>query len=586
MVKKRCMKFVSIIFLFCCFLSVGCNKILDKKNLSAVSEKDNIWNDLDLATAYVNKIYADNLPSWSTEFAGYSEEADGGGNFLYGQLTENSVNYWPYSELRNINVLLNEIDNGTLGAADKKLLKGQAIFFRAWRYFEMMRIYGGVPLILTPQNLTDDLSVKRNTTTETMKQIIADLDSAISWLPVISATSGNNDGHIHKGTAMAVKGRALLFYASPQFDPTQTATTRWQAAYEANKAARDHLAAQGYGLFNSFPNLWFNEMNKEVIFVKRYQYLSINANSWHNWSASVRPLDISQGSTGGNRPTLQMVNTFPMKDGKPITDATSAYTYDPNYFWKNRDPRFQQTIVYNGAQYQVGINGLESGRIQWTFVGGEQNSPTNSGFYMRKAIDTTQTSIQAFNSSTDWIELRYAEVMLNLAEAANEANVNGTTEAYPLLTAIRARAGIDPGANNLYGLQPGMDKAQMRAAIRLERQIELAFEAKRFWDLRRWRAFESTLNGKKRQGHTVTLKIPKAQWDALRASMTPQQLYEHLQTNYTTYFAHAVKNLDTQFDMNWKQEYYFFAIPTSHLQLNSKLEQTKGWAGGTFDPLL
>jgi hypothetical protein len=578
------MKFVSIIFLFVCCLSVGCNKILDKKNLSQVTEANNIWNDLELATAYMNKIYADNLPAWSTEFSGYSEEADGGGNFLYGQLTENSVNYWPYTEIRNINVLLNEIDNGTLSEANKKLLKGQAIFFRAWRYFEMMRIYGGVPVILTPQKVTDDLLVKRNTTSETMKQIVADLDSAISWLPTIKADNvGANDGHVHKGTAMAVKGRALLFYASPQFDPGQTATTRWQDAYDANKAARDFLTSQSYGLFSSFANLWFNEMNKEAIFVRRYQYLAGNANSFHSWSASVRPLDISQGSTGGNRPTLEMVNTFPMKDGKAITDATSTYTYDPNYFWKNRDPRFQQTIVYNGAQYQVGISGLESGRIQWTFVGGEQNSPTNSGFYMRKGIDTTQTSTQAFNSSTDWIELRYAEVLLNLAEAANETGK--TTEAYPLLTAIRARAGIDPGANNLYGLQAGMDKIQMRAAIRLERQIELAFEAKRFWDLRRWRAFESTLNGKKRHGHTVTLKIPKAQWDALKASMTPQQLYEHLQQNYTTYFAHALKDLDTQFNMNWKQEYYFFAIPTSHLQLNSNLQQTIGWAGGTFDPL-
>lgn len=578
------MKFVSILFLYTCCLLVSCTRILDKKNLSAVSEQYNVWNDLDLATAYVNKIYADNLPSWSTDWSGYSEEADGGGAYLYGQLTENSVDYWPYQEIRNINILLNEIDAGTLSAADKKQLKGQAVFFRAWRYFEMVRRYGGVPLVLTPQEITDDLLVKRNTTTETMNQIIADLDSAIAWLPVISATGGSNDGHIHKGTALAVKGRVLLFYASPQFDPGQTAATRWQNAYDANKAAKDLLDAQGFGLYSSFTNLWFNEMNREVIFVHRYQYLSSNTDSYHNWSAATRPLDISQGATGGNRPTLEMVNAFPMKDGKSITDPASAYTYDAGYFWKNRDPRFQQTIVYNGALFQVGINGLESGRIQWTYVGGEQNSPTNTGFYMRKAVDTTQTAIQAYNSSTDWIELRYAEVLLNLAEAANETGK--TTAAYPLLTAIRARAGIDAGADNLYGLQPGMDKTQMRAAIRLERQIELAFEGKRFWDLRRWRAFESTLNGTRRHGHTITLKIPKAQWDALRNSMTPQQLEEHLQQNYTTYFQHTVKNTDTQFDINWRPEYYFFAIPTRHLQLNSKLEQTQGWAGGTFDPLL
>jgi hypothetical protein len=153
------------------------------------------------------------------------------------------------------------------------------------------------------------------------------------------------------------------------------------------------------------------------------------------------------------------------------------------------------------------------------------------------------------------------------------------------LTAIRARAGIDPGSNNLYGLKAGMNQTEMRQAIRLERQVELAYEGKRFWDLRRWRAFETTLNGTRRHGHTITLKVPASQWNSLRNSMTPQQLYDLLQNSYTTYFDHTVKLLDTQFDINWKPEYYFFALPTSTLELNSNLEQTKGWTNGTFDPL-
>jgi hypothetical protein len=571
-----------LLLLFWGCLLGGCTKILDKTNPEAVDQED-VWNDLDLATAYANRIHAENLPGWSTEWADYSEESDGGGSYMYGQLTENSIDYWPYSEIRDINTLLTNIDKGKLSEANRKWLKGQAFFFRGWQYFEMAKRYGGVPLVLTPQQLTDDLLVNRNTTAETMTRILADLDSAISYLPAVNVGSGDNNGRVHKGTALAVKGRVLLYYASPQFDPNQTAAGRWQAAYDANKTAKELLDAQGFGLNSSFTNLWFTEMNKEVVFVRRYQYLVTNAASFHNWSASTRPLDISQGATGGNRPALEIVNAFPMKDGRAINDPSSTYTYDADYFWKNRDPRFNQTIVYNGALWQVGIGGFEAGRMQWTFVGGEQNSPTVTGFYMRKAVDTTQTSIQAFNSSTDWIELRYAEVLLNLAEAANETDK--TSEAYPLLTAIRARAGIDAGGDNLYGLQPGMTKAQMRNAIRLERQIELAFEGKRFWDLRRWRAFESTLNGTRRHGHNVTLKVTKAQWDALKASMTPQQLLAHLQTNYTTYFQHTIKDVDTQFDILWKPEYYFFAIPSRHLQLNSNLAQTKGWAGGTFDPL-
>lgn len=568
-----------IYFFISCLLAVGCTKILDKKPLDKVN---NVWNDLDLANAYMNRIYANNLPGWNSDYASYSDESPGGGSFMYGQLTENSVSYWPYDDIRDINELIDNIDKGSLSSANRKLLKGQAMFFRAWQYFEMVKRYGGVPLILHPQSLNDDLLVKRNKTSECIQQIIVDLDSAIAYLPAITPTDPSNDGHVHKGTAMAVKGRVLLYYASPQFDPSQTAG-RWQAAYQANKDARDYLQSKGFGLFSNFTTLWFNEMNKEDIFVRRYLYTPNNSTSWHNWSAATRPLDISQGATGANRPTLEMVNAFPMKDGKAITDASSAYTYDPNYFWKNRDPRFWQTIVYNGAFFQVGINGLAPGRIQWTYVGGEQNNPTITGYYMRKAVDTTQTSIQAFNSSTDWVEIRYAEVLLNLAEAANE--IGNTSEAYPLLTAIRARAGIDPGSANLYGLKAGMNQNEMRAAIRLERQIELAYEGKRFWDLRRWRAFETTLNGTRRHGHTVSLKVPATQWNTLRNSMTPQQLYDLLQTSYTTYFDHTVKLLDTQFDINWKPEYYFFAIPSSTLELNSNLQQTKGWTNGTFDPL-
>ncbi|HEY9342260.1 MAG TPA: RagB/SusD family nutrient uptake outer membrane protein [Hanamia sp.] len=574
------MKFLKLIplVLACCILC-SCNKVLDKKDLGAITEIDE-WNNIDLATGYVNRIYAEGLPEWNDDYTDYSDESDGGGSYMYGQLTENSVDYWPYDKIRKINILLTSIDQGTLKDADKTKLKGEALFFRAWQYFQMVRNYGGVPLILVPQKLTDDLLVKRDPTSVVMAQIITDLDSAIAYLPVIKAGSGANDGHLHKGTALAVKGRALLYYASPQFDPTQSASGRWKAAYDANKAAKDYLDANGFGLYPDFAGLWFNEMNKEDIFVRRYEYLATNDLSFTHWAAATRPLDASQGATGANRPALEMVNAFPMKDGKSIDDPSSAYQYNPNYFWQNRDPRFNQTIVYNGSLWE--LSG-QSGRIQWTYVGGEQNNPTLSGFYCRKAVDPAQDPIEAFNSSTDWVELRYAEVLLNLAEAANE--IGKTSEAYPLLTAIRARAGIDAGANNEYGLDEGMSKDQMRDAIMLERKIEFAFEGKRYWDLRRRRAFESKLNGTRRHGYIIKLKVSDDEWKQLKNSMSSQELINYLSTHYTDYFTHEEKQLDTQFDINWKPEYYFFAIPSEHLQLNSNLEQTNGWAGGTFDPL-
>lgn len=559
-------------------ISSGCSKILDKKNLNAVNETD-VWNDIDLATAYVNNFYGNMLPGWSTEFGDYSEESDGGGSYMYGQLTENSVNYWPYDDIRAVNLLLTNIDKGRLSAADKKLLKGQAFFFRGWQYFQMVIRYGGVPLVLEPQSLSDDLLVKRASTSATMAQISKDLDSAIANLPDVSASNqSENNGRVHKGTALAVKGRVSLFYASPQFDPSQNAAGRWQAAYDANLAAKTSLISKGFGLYPSFAGIWFNEMNKEVIFVRRYEFSTGVALSFHNWSASNRPLDVSQGSTGGNRPTWDIVKTFPMQDGKLITDPTSAYTYDPVKFWQNRDPRFKETIIYNGAPWGLGISSPQPGRLQYTYVGAETNSPTLTGFYNKKAVDTTQNSIQAFNSGTDWVELRYAEVLLNLAEAANE--VGKIDEAYTELKAIRSRAGIDPGANNLHGLKANMTKAEMRDAILFERQIEFVFEAKRYWDLRRHRLFETKLNGMRRTGLKTTLKagVTKAQINALSRAQ--------VEANYNQYFDQQVITLDTQFPINWKPEYYFFAIPNTHLQQNSNLEQTAGWTGGTFDPLL
>ena len=157
----------------------GCQGILDLKDLDSV-DVDDVWNDAALAEAYVNRIYYDNLPGWSTDDAAISEETTGGGSYMYGQLTESSVNYWPYDDIRRINILLAEIDKGTIDTVLTKKFKGEAYFFRAWRYWEMVKRYGGVPLILEPQQLADDLLVERNPTSQVVSQIVSDLDRARS----------------------------------------------------------------------------------------------------------------------------------------------------------------------------------------------------------------------------------------------------------------------------------------------------------------------------------------------------------------------------------------------------------------------
>jgi len=565
-------------------LALGaCNSILDLKDLTAVNETD-VWKDPALAAAYVNRIYADNLPGWSTGNAATSDESPGGTGYMYGQLTQNSMDYWcarssscphpSYDRLRSINILLAEIDKGTIDTVLKNRMKGEAYFFRAWDYWELVKRYGGVPLVLVPQELTDSLLVSRNSTSECVGQILSDLDQAIALLPAISVGSAN-DGHVHKGTAMAVKGRVLLYYASPQFNRSGD-MTRWQNAYAVNLAARDYLASHGFGLYPDFAKLWFVDMNQEAVFVRRYRYpiARVDQNGEeiggiHPWAAATRPLDESMSATGANRPTWEMVQAFPMKDGQPIANNPA---YDSVYFWKNRDPRFYATIAYNGAVWE--LSG-KTGRREWTYAGGETNNPTPTGFYARKAVDATQNAFGAYNGQTQWIEIRYAEVLLNLAEAANA--IGNTQVAYDQLKALRARAGIDLGTG-LYGLVPGMNGAQMQAAIVLERQIELAYEAKRFWDLRRNMLFESQLNGTRRHGVRITLTVPDSAWKKVRDTVD-------LQSEYPNFFQTQVIVLDTQYPINWQPNYYFFAIPTTQTDLNSHLAQTMGWAGGTFDPL-
>ena len=563
----------------------ACDNILGLKDLDAIDDTK-LWTDPGLAQAFISRIYADNLPGWSTGDANNSDESPGGNAYMYGLLTENSVAYWciratgcehpPYDRLRSINILLADIDQGTLDTALTKRMKGEAHFFRAWDYWELVKRYGGVPLILKPQALTDSLFVRRDSTSKVIRQIVADLDSAIALLPAARATSPDNNGRVHKGTAMAVKGRVLLYYASPQFNRTGD-VTRWQNAYDANLAARDYLASHGFGLYPDFAGLWFADMNKEAVFVRRYLYSQSavrreehgeEIGGVHRWAAATRPLDVSQGATGANRPTLEMVNAFPMWDGRPIAGNPG---YDTLYFWKNRDPRFYATIAYNGAVWE--LNGV-TGRRQWTYVGAESNNPTPSGFYTRKAVNPEDDAFQAFNGQTQWIELRYAEVLMNLAEAANA--IGNTQVAYDQIIALRARARIDPGAG-LYGLDAAMTTAQMQNAIMHERQIEFAYEAKRHWDLRRNMLFESLLNGTRRRALKVTLLVPVATWNAVRDTVD-------LDSTYPQYFSHQVINLDPQ-PITWQLNYYFYAIPQAHIQLNANLQQTMGWANGTFDPL-
>ena len=566
-----------IIYLFLIgFFLVGCEQVFEKENLTAISP-DDVWNDFGLSQAYLDNLYSLFMPGWSYTSGANSDEspsADGNSmhTILKGQATIETVNYWPYASIRKINILFENVESGSLLPDEVNVLTGQALFFRAWAYFGMVKNYGGVPLVLTVQSVDEGeaLKVSRNSTSECIAQIVQDLDDAIALLP--DEWTGADYGRIDKGAAMAVKGRVLLFYASPQFNPTNE-QGRWTEAYNANEAALNHLVAQGKALYSDFGGIWHNEMNTESVMIHRY----FNPGHTNNQNA-MRPLYATKDATGADRPSLELVNAFPMKDGSDF-DPAAGY----NGFWMDRDDRFYATVAYPGSDY--GIPELE-GDYLWSHFYNDNGTHlpyeeyTNgtrgniwTGFYRMKALDKTLHGSVVDLCPIDWIEIRLAEVMLNYAEAANETD--HMTEALDILYQLRERAGIEVGTGN-YGITES-DQAGLRDRIMQERFIELAFEGKRWDDLRRWRKFDYLNSLVVHHGLRILI-------DDVTQSPDGLDNVDDYANIFTYYEFDVEKTVGESF--NLQDNYYFWGIPKVHLDQNSNLQQTQGWDNGSFDPLL
>jgi len=599
----------------------SCKKVLDKpdpQNLQA----SQIYSDSVVAKFGLDYIYTQNLPSWfgngSVSYIGslgpsnLTEEGGSSNAVMQGTVTSELVgdigttnsNATNYGKLRTINQFLQDVDAGSLSAGLKSRYKAQALFWRAFRYFELVKIYGGVPLVLTPLDAVGSTALSadylpRSTTSQTFARIIADLDTAISHLPARWPQQADY-GRITRGAAQAYLGRVLLTYASPQFNPTND-VTRWQAAYDASTAAIATLSANGWGLYpKEDVTMWTLDgasasgvpNNSEAVLVTEYNtstdaLVGTAPNSYTNQTI---PSYLGTGG-GSNQPTWDMAQAFPMLDGKAPGTSTK-YVYNQQTFFDNRDPRFNQTIAYNGCNWPV--VGNSSYRL-WTYIyysnaagtatKSTEISASNTGFYLRKAIDPNITVSNLAFSGTDWQEIRYAEVLLNQAEAAVEiGHIGSAQEGYANLIAIRKRAGIEAGTDGLYGLSAGMTHDQLITALMFERQIEFAYEGKRYWDLRRRKLLETTLNGKKRQGLTITLKNTGLGTDYILGTRDASAgTTAGLDALYTTSFTLTVKNLDAS-AINIQPADYFFGIPLTALQNNPSLIQNNTW-GGAFDPL-
>lgn len=496
-----------------------------------------------------------------------------------------------YFDIARCNTALKEIPGGSLSQLVKNKLRGQFFALRALSYFELVRLYGGVPLVLEPQNPDNVKLEGRAKASECFKSIVNDLDSAMVLLNGVTWNDATERGKFTRKAAAALKGRALLYWASPQFNPINDPShpydaDRWQKAYVACKEAYDICLASGSALMANYSDIFLKEgtPNTEAIIVRSYS--SNVAKRGQNVEAKLRPF---QEGGGGSAfiPTVNLVNAYPMKDGVP-TDQISSFTYDPILFWQNRDPRFEATIAYNGSNWKLSGNAT---RRQWNYIGNpSEGSTTVQGFYMKRFAnpDLTKGSVGYSNdfggNGMDWIELRFAEVIMNYAECAN--GIGNLSEAKELVKQIRIRAGIVQGAKN-YGLDLATSPAEMSELILNERKIEFAFEGKRGYDLRRTRTFHELSGNLTRLEWEVRSAALKSELEAINPS-TGLMFREGIDINnkdtFNKYFKTAEKNAGSV-AFNVQDTYYFYALPSTFMNSSPLLEQTIGWDGGTFDPL-
>jgi hypothetical protein len=604
---------ICFIFLFT-LLFTSC-EVLDKEPQDAVPEED-VWNSEGLATAYVNNLYYLVMPDFVRKPTSdlFDETADlcdesfyyttdasyTGYNFLYGLIDNEAVGAFgreTYSYIRLMNMLFENIDKGILDEDVKVRIKGQAFFLRAWTYWNLVRLYGGVPMIFEVQkafiggDIDEELYVKRNKTGECIEMIVADLDSAYEYLPAV--WEGNDYGRVTRGAAIALKGRILLYWASPQFNPDNQ-TERWQWAYDVNKTALESLTGDGYGLHPSFKELFNDckERTKEAILVRVYSN-SLGGSFYHGYDKAVRPPVETSGGGNKNHITWSMVQAFPMASGYPIYADSVKTEYNQNRFWLNRDPRFYYTVAYNTCSWP--LSGISDYKL-WTYyqysgtslVSVLGTNKTYTGFYCRKYINPAITGENTSQVGTDWIEIRFAEVLLNFAECANE--LDGKTE--------EVREALNRIRNERDDVKVGMgyidenlnDRVTMREIIMTERQIELAFENKRHWDLRRRNMYEEDLgpnikklNGTKRCGWKVQLneaRVTPERFLTIRDGLDFSQAIV-----YNAYFLPGkIDTLDTQYAINFPQpKYNFYPLMNENTLKNPELEQNIFW-GGTFDP--
>ncbi len=351
-----------------------------------------------------------------------------------------------YRGIGRCNTLLSNIERIEMDNQLKTRIIGEAKFLRAFYYYRLNILFNGVPLIIDEPDPAEQSTLPRNSYDEVLEQIFKDLNDAASVLP--ASYSNPDKGRATKGAALALKARALL------------------QNYRYNDVVNtieEIFSLNVYSLYPNYNGIFrkANEGNQEIIFDIRFQAPELT-NSY----------DIIMAQYNTQAPVKGLVDAYQMVDGLSITESE---LYNPEQPYENRDPRFKQSILYIGAPWR---------NRTATIADLHQ-----TGFSFRKFTEyneLTQGTIS--NSDVNYVEIRFADVLLMYAEALNEIS-GPTDDVYNAINSIRQRTTV-----GMPVIPQGLSKESMREAIRLERRIELAGEGSYFYDIRRWKTIEKEMN--------------------------------------------------------------------------------------------
>jgi starch-binding outer membrane protein, SusD/RagB family len=554
---KRKKGSILILILFAgLFSGIACQDVLDITPTDSLTEEQ-VFDDPALLQAFVNDAYR-MTPYGFQEHGGLLplsnlvDEAHSKGNtstvgqivdgharpsFLHaldvwtgGSTTSrqnrNFKSYWV--PIQQANEFLAKTADSQVDQEVLTTLTGEIKTLRAYAYFRLISHYGGVPLVTEPFNL-DNWQVSRDSYDDVMNFVIDELNEAIEMLPL--DRSQENMGRLTKGAAMAVKARALLYAASPLNNPTND-QAKWQAAADA---AKDVIDLNRYELYPNYLEVFIegNSYNSEIIWSRPFIHIQdsevflerrLFPNGW-------------QGH--GHTPPLQnLVDAYETENGLlPENDPS----YDPQNPYVNRDPRFYDTILFDGAPFKE--------RTLETFIPNGRDSfqgevsafnASETGYNLKKFITEEVDDIGSGNTNAPWIYIRYAEVLLNYAEAMFELGNEGVAREY--VNKVRSRPSVQ---------MPDVTESGQELWNRIvhERRIELAFEEHRFFDVRRWKIA------------TEVLSVDHKRMQVVKDPDTGEKQYNILDLK----------------PANFNEHNYLSPIPLSEIERNPLLEQNPGY---------